>query len=71
VRITSAQPQIVDNERGLLIDFNILATQVGNQSLLPSLTVKPWGHSERRTCLGAMAFQFVSAGALRQLFGDL
>lgn len=39
VRIVSAQPRIVENEKGLLVDFNILATEVAGQSLQPSLTV--------------------------------
>ncbi len=38
LRITSAQPKIVDNQKGLLIDFNIIATEVAGQSLTPSLT---------------------------------
>ena len=37
-RITSGQPQIVDNEKGLLIDFRIIGTQVGDQQVTPSLT---------------------------------
>ncbi len=36
--ITSAQPQIVDNEKGLLADFKIIATEVAGQNLTPSLT---------------------------------
>jgi len=35
--ITSAQPQIVENDKGLLIDFQIIATEVAGQNLLPSL----------------------------------
>jgi hypothetical protein len=38
VRITSAQPTITDNVRGLLIDFNLLATEVNGRGLTPSLT---------------------------------
>jgi len=38
-KITSAQPKIVDNEKGLLIDFKIIGAQVGNQPVAPSLTV--------------------------------
>jgi len=38
LRITSAQPKIVDNESGLLIDFKIIATEVAGQSMTPSLT---------------------------------
>lgn len=38
LRITSAQPQIVENEKGLFIDFQIIATEVAGQNLVPSLT---------------------------------
>ena len=37
--ITSGQPTIVENQKGLLIDFNIIGSQVGNQPVDPSLTV--------------------------------
>jgi hypothetical protein len=39
MRITSSQPQIVDNEKGLLVDFKIIGTEVAGQNLSPSLTV--------------------------------
>lgn len=39
VRISSAQPRIVENEKGLFADFRILATEVAGQNLSPSLTV--------------------------------
>lgn len=38
LRITSAQPKIVDNVRGLLIDFRIVGAEVGGRSFSPSLT---------------------------------
>jgi hypothetical protein len=38
LRITSAQPEVVDNEKGLLIDFQIIGTEVAGQNLTPSLT---------------------------------
>lgn len=37
--ITSAQPKIIENRKGLLIDFKIIGTQVGAESREPSLTV--------------------------------
>jgi len=37
-RITSAQPEIIENQKGLLIDFKIIGTKVGAQELSPSLT---------------------------------
>ena len=36
--ITSAQPKIVDNQKGLLINFSIIGTLVGNQPIKPTLT---------------------------------
>jgi hypothetical protein len=39
VQIRSAQPRIVENEKGLLVDFKIIATEVAGQNLQPSLTV--------------------------------
>ncbi len=36
--ITTAQPQIVENEKGLLINFQIIGTQIGGQAVTPSLT---------------------------------
>ena len=38
-RITSAQPKIIENDKGLLIDFYIIATEVAGQWVSPSLTV--------------------------------
>lgn len=35
--ITSAQPEIIENEKGLLIDFSIIGTQVAGQASSPSL----------------------------------
>ncbi|HEY9173602.1 MAG TPA: hypothetical protein VI136_15050, partial [Verrucomicrobiae bacterium] len=39
VRVTSGQPKIVDNEKGLLIDFQLIASEVAGQNFTPSLTV--------------------------------
>ena len=36
--ITSGQPRIIENEKGLLIDFKIIGTQVGQNVMNPSLT---------------------------------
>lgn len=37
--IASSQPKIIENEKGLLIDFEIIGTQVGSNAVSPSLTV--------------------------------
>ena len=39
VRITTSQPRIVDNEKGLVIDFTIIGTQVNAADVSPSLNV--------------------------------
>jgi len=39
VKIVSSQPKIVDNQKGLLIDFKIIGTQLNTEQVSPSLTV--------------------------------
>jgi uncharacterized protein (DUF697 family) len=39
LRLSGGRPQIVDNEKGLLIEFKAIATQLENQSLTPALEV--------------------------------
>jgi len=39
LRITSAQPEIIENEKGLLVNFKIIGANVGNKHVSPSLTV--------------------------------
>jgi hypothetical protein len=39
VRITSAQPKIIENDKGLLVDFKIIATEVAGRNIEPTLTV--------------------------------
>lgn len=39
LRITSGQPKIVENEKGLLIDFQIIGSEVNGTGVSPSLTV--------------------------------
>lgn len=39
LRIDSAQPKIVDNKQGLLVEFKILGTSVNDSPVTPSLTV--------------------------------
>ncbi len=37
VRVTSAQPEIISNERGLVIDFNIIGTESHGEAIAPTL----------------------------------
>ncbi|MEA5536850.1 S8 family serine peptidase [Crocosphaera sp. XPORK-15E] len=39
LKITSGQPKIIDNEKGLLVDFQIIGSEVNGQGVSPSLTV--------------------------------
>lgn len=39
IQIETAKPKIVDNESGLIIAFNLVGAQVGNQPFLPDLTL--------------------------------
>jgi beta propeller repeat protein len=39
LKIDSAQPKIVDNKQGLLVDFRILGSSVNDSAVSPSLTV--------------------------------
>src|SRR5205085_160360 len=37
-RIASAKPQVFENQKGLLIDFQMIGTKVGNTAVTPSLS---------------------------------
>ena len=39
LRITSGQPEIIENEKGLAVSFMIIGANVGKESITPSLTV--------------------------------
>ena len=39
LHITSGQPEIIDNDKGLLVTFKIIGTRLGNGSVTPSLLV--------------------------------
>lgn len=55
-QITSAQPQIIDNEKGLLINFNIIGAAVNNQPVSPSLTVNFGNVQPQTTQVGTWYF---------------
>lgn len=40
LQISSSQPKITDNEKGLLVDFQVVSAELENTGLMPSLTVK-------------------------------
>ena len=65
-KITSAQPEIVDNEKGLLIDFKIIATEVAGQSMTPSLTANFGDINPGETVVG----RWLMTSTLQGLFTD-
>jgi|GEM_PF-2034177 len=40
VRIAAAEPRIIENDRGLIIDFDLIGTQVGAEETSPSLNIE-------------------------------
>jgi hypothetical protein len=66
LRIASAQPLIVENERGLIIDFDIIGTQVGNAPINPSLTVDFGNVASGETAVG----RWLMTASLQGLFTD-
>ena len=39
LHITSSQPEIIDNEKGLLVNFKMIGANIGNMNVTPSLSV--------------------------------
>jgi hypothetical protein len=76
-QITSGQPQIVDNEKGLLINFTIIGTEVGGQPLTPSLSanlgdISPGGANEVTwEMLSTLQGKFISFDARFEHVNDL
>ncbi len=62
--ITSSQPKIVDNKKGLLVDFALIGTQVNTQQVSPSLMVDLGDIPPS----GTAAAQFILASSLSGKF---
>lgn len=58
LKIDSAQPKIVDNKQGLLIDFKILGASVNDGAVTPSLTVDFGNLSSKKA--GTAAWKMIS-----------
>ncbi len=65
-KIASAQPRIVENQKGLLVDFKILATEVAGQNLTPSLTATFGDIQPGQTAIG----RWLLTSTLQGLFLD-
>lgn len=64
--ITSDQPKIVDNQKGLLINFQIIGTQVGTQQEQPSLTADLGNFDPGQT----QSAEFIMTSTLQGHFED-
>ncbi len=77
LQITSSQPKIVENEKGLLIDFKIIGSQVNTGAVAPSLMVNmgdvaPGSTSVARWLMtSTLAGQFVDYSASYKHVDDL
>jgi len=65
-RITSAQPRIVENEKGLLVDFQIVAAQVAGKAVSPSLSMNFGDIGPDSRALG----RWLMSSSLQGLFTD-
>ncbi len=66
LRVTSAQPKIIENEKGLLIDFDIIATEVAGESLQPGLSADFGNVAPGETKIG----RWLLTSTLQGLFVD-
>ncbi len=66
VSITSSQPKIIENAKGLLVDFKMIGTTVGTQSVTPSLTVNLGNIEPGQT----QTAEFVMTSSLQGIFKD-
>ena len=71
VRIVSGQPHIVENEKGLLIDFQIIGTEVSGQAQSPSLTATFGEIPPEHECDRPLAHDQHSARTLHQVQSDV
>ncbi|KAB2655444.1 MAG: hypothetical protein DVB31_16275, partial [Verrucomicrobia bacterium] len=77
LRITSSQPQIVENEKGLLIGFQLIATEVEGANLNPGLTADFGDVGPDQTKIGRWLFtstlqgQFIAYSATFEHLGPL
>lgn len=75
--IASGQPQIVDNEKGLLISFQIVSGQAGTNALSPSLTLNLGDVAFGQTAFGrwlmtaSLQGEFTNFAASYQAIDDL
>lgn len=66
LRIASAQPKIIENDKGLPIDFQIVAAEVAGQSIQPSLTVDLGDLEPQQTAIG----RWLLTSSLQGLFTE-
>ena len=66
--ITTSQPKIVDNEKGLLVNFEVIGTQLNSQSVSPSLMIDFGDLTPVGTSGSTSAAQFLLTASLAGQF---
>jgi hypothetical protein len=71
VQIQSAQPQIIDNQQGLLIDFRIIGCQVNGAASLPTLLVDLGDVAPQRAAVGNWLMSCSLSGRFVSFTGEI
>jgi hypothetical protein len=71
VKIQSAQPEIVDNQQGLLIDFRIIGCQVNGATAQPSLLVDLGDVPPQRAAVGSWLMSCSLSGRFVSFTGEI
>jgi len=71
VKIQSAQPEIIDNQQGLLIDFRIIGCQVNGMAAQPSLLVDLGDVAPQRAAVGNWLMSCSLSGRFVSFTGEI
>jgi hypothetical protein len=71
VKIQSAQPEIIDNQQGLLIDFRIIGCQVNGAAAQPSLLVDLGDVAPQRAAVGNWLMTCSLSGRFVSFTGEI
>jgi hypothetical protein len=71
VKIQSAQPEIIDNQQGLLIDFRIIGCQVNGASAQPALLVNLGDVTPKRAAVGDWLMSCSLSGRFVSFTGEI
>jgi hypothetical protein len=71
VKIISGRPEIIENEKGLLIDFDLIASEVAGEERTPSLTVEFGDIAPQQIKSGRWLFTSSLARPVHRLLGHV